>query len=176
MTRIKKVVAICGSTRKDSTNHKVIKAIQLLAKDMCEIHLFEGIETLPHFNPDLAMENTPKEVLAFRELIAASDGVLICTPEYAHGVPGTLKNAIDWTVTTADLDGKPTMLITASTDGREGHKSLLETLKVIQAKGVEEWQLLISFARTKVNDQFEFTDSEILKAVLDILHTYKGVL
>ena len=65
-----------------------------------------------------------------------ADGVIICTPEYAHGVPGSLKNAIDWTVGTGEFSGKPTMLITASTDGKNGHKALLETLKVIEAKNI----------------------------------------
>lgn len=172
----KKVLAISGSTRAHSTNHRLIKAIELLTTDTLEIALFQGLAELPHFNPDIASENVPDAVLAFRKQIAAADGVLICTPEYAHGVPGSLKNAIDWTVTSADLDGKPTFLITASTDGREGHKSLLETLRVIQAKAVDELQLLISFAQTKVNQDFEITDSALLKNVADLLEKYQQIL
>jgi NAD(P)H-dependent FMN reductase len=54
--------------------------------------IYDGLGALPHFNPDLeGME--PSSVLEFRRQLKASDGVLICSPEYAHGVPGTLKNA-----------------------------------------------------------------------------------
>ena len=176
MTTKKKVLAISGSIRQHSTNHKYIKAIELLAGDAFEVHLFEGLAELPHFNPDMALENVPKQVLAFRELIANADGILICTPEYAHGVPGSLKNAIDWTVTSADLDGKPTLLITASTDGREGHKSLLETLHVIQAGSVKKLQLLISHAQTKINAQHEITDSVLLKNLKELLILYNSLL
>jgi chromate reductase len=172
----KKVLAISGSTRQHSTNHRFIKAIELLAGDAFTIHLFEGLEALPQFNPDRALESVPEEVVAFRKLIADADGVLICTPEYAHGVPGSLKNAIDWTVTTADLDGKPTLLITASTDGREGHRSLLETLRVIQAKGVEQLQLLIPFAQTKVNQQCEITDVAVLEDIKALIKEYSKML
>jgi len=176
MTSPKKILAISGSTRANSTNHKFIKAIELLGGDAIRVDLFESISHLPHFNPDISVENVPETVVAFRQMIAGADGVLICTPEYAHGVPGSMKNAIDWTVTTADLDGKPTMLITASTDGREGHKSLLETLRVIQAKGVDELQLLVSFAQTKVNQQFEITDTPTLEAIQLILKRYLEML
>jgi NAD(P)H-dependent FMN reductase len=172
----KKVLAISGSTRAHSTNHRLIKAIELLTFDTLEIELFQGLAELPQFNPDIALENVPDAVLEFKKQIAAADGVLICTPEYAHGVPGSLKNAIDWTVTSADLDGKPTLLITASTDGRKGHKSLLETLRVIQAKAVYELQLLISFAQTKVNQDFEITDAALLKSVVDLLGKYQQIL
>jgi chromate reductase, NAD(P)H dehydrogenase (quinone) len=174
----KKVLAISGSTRDGSTNYKYIKAIELLATatDAFEIELFQGLAALPHFNPDMALENVPEQVLAFRKQIADADGILICTPEYAHGVPGSLKNAIDWTVTSADFDGKPTMLITASTDGREGHKSLLETLRVIQVKEVERLQLLISHAQTKINQQFEITDLPLLKSIEELIGMFQRLL
>jgi len=171
----KKVLAISGSTRQQSTNYRLIRAIERLAADRLEIQLFDGLAALPHFNPDLAIENTPQQVADFRRQIAEADGLLICTPEYAHGVPGSLKNAIDWTVTTADLDGKPVMLVTASTDGREGHRSLLETLRVIQAR-TKDLDLLVPFAGTKVNNGYEITDAGLLQELTRILHTYYEVL
>src|SRR6202000_1937510 len=109
-----------------------------------------------------------EEVTELKRRIREADGVIICTPEYAHGVPGTLKNAIDWTVSSCEFSGKPTVLITASTDGRYGHQALLETLKVIEAREVERLALLIPFARTKVDKAAGITDGKTLSAVQEL--------
>lgn len=103
MQNRKKILAICGSTRTNSTNHHLIKAIAELSKDIFEIELYDRLAQLPQFNPDDDNENVSKEVLGFRHLLNKADGVIICTPEYAHGVPGSLKNAIDWTVGTSEF-------------------------------------------------------------------------
>jgi NAD(P)H-dependent FMN reductase len=166
---MKKIFAIIGSTRKDSTNHALVRAIADLYADTMELVFFEGAGTLPHFNPDVEETNIDDPVLNFRRSIREADGVLICTPEYAHGVPGSLKNAIDWTVGTSDFSGKPTVLITASTDGRMGHASLLETLKVIEAENIDGLQLLISFARTKVGPS-GISDPQTLQAIRGLIN------
>ncbi len=94
----KRVVAICGSTRQHSSNHSLINAITDLSAAHLDIIVYNGIGLLPQFNPDDDGETVATEVAAFRQLLDSADGILICTPEYAHGVPGSLKNAIDWTV------------------------------------------------------------------------------
>jgi NAD(P)H-dependent FMN reductase len=166
---MKKILGIPGSTRSNSTNHALIKAIAALtAKDLA-IEVYDGIGRLPHFDPGLTDEGVPAEVVQFRSLLAAADGVLICTPEYAHGVPGSLKNAIDWTVGTCEFSHKPTVLITASTDGRFGHAALLETLRVIEAEKIDELQLLIQFVRTKVSPLGEIVDAGTLEAVKGVM-------
>src|ERR1700748_2503132 len=119
----KKVVGISGSTRQNSTNHQLLKAIGEMMSDRMELIYF-SIDRLPHFNPDLDGDDLAGEVRDFRQLLSDVDGILLCTPEYAHGVPGSLKNAIDWTVSTNEFSHKPTALITASTDGRYGHQAL----------------------------------------------------
>jgi chromate reductase, NAD(P)H dehydrogenase (quinone) len=164
----KNIVAISGSTRNNSTNYFLIKAIEELSEDIFNITIFEGIATLPHFNPDNNNENVSAEVMAFRQMISVADGVIICTPEYAHGVPGSLKNAIDWTVSSNEFSQKPTALITASTDGKYAHNALLETLKVIEAKDVEQNQLLIQFAKTKISGS-QVTDKKTLDEVVNLI-------
>ena len=156
----KKIFAICGSTRKDSSNHHILKAIETLTAGYFEIDFFDAIATLPHFNPDDNNEEVSSVVKDFRKRITNADAVIISTPEYAHGVPGTLKNAIDWTVSTNEFSQKPTALITGASDGKFAHSALLETLRVIEAKNIEKLQLLISFVRTKVNAQSEITDEK----------------
>jgi chromate reductase, NAD(P)H dehydrogenase (quinone) len=146
----KKIVAISGSTRQLSTNLNLIEAIIELYSDELDIKMFQGLSDIPHFNPDLDTENPPKAVSDFRRQLNEADGILICTPEYAMGVPGTLKNAIDWTVSSMEFTHKPVALITASSSGQKGHQSLMETLKIIESDIPDSSQLLISFVKTKV--------------------------
>jgi len=101
-----KVIAISGSTRKTSSNLNLIKGIARLTSDIFEINIFEGLSDIPQFNPDLDLETPPIQVADFRQHLKAADAILICTPEYAMGVPGTLKNAIDWTVSSMEFSKK----------------------------------------------------------------------
>ena len=174
MTTRKKIFAIPGSTRLHSTNHNLINAIATIFADKIEVIIFEGLAALPAFNPDDTDKIIPG-VMQFRQLIRNADAVIICTPEYAHGVPGSLKNAIDWTVSSNEFSHKPTALITASTDGRSGHAALLETLRTIEAENIDELQLLIPFAKTKINGDNIIKDAAthtaIQKLVISLIRT-----
>lgn len=147
---MKKVLAICGSTRQQSSNLLLIEEITKLAAGVFAVDLYEGIDRLPHFNPDLDFDRPPPEVLDFRAKIKSADGVLICTPEYAMGVPGSLKNALDWVVSTMEFTHKPVSLITASLHGQKGHAALMETLRVIDSRINEDTELVIPFIKTKI--------------------------
>ncbi|NJR32237.1 MAG: NAD(P)H-dependent oxidoreductase, partial [Chamaesiphon sp. CSU_1_12] len=85
-----------------------------LAPDRIELSIYDGIGNLPHFNPELDDELAIAAVQDWRTQIQAADGILFCTPEYAHGVPGSLKNALDWIVSSGEFMGKPTAIISAS--------------------------------------------------------------
>ncbi len=165
MLERKKVLAICGSTRKKSTNLNFIEAVSTLAQDKWQLEIYENLASLPHFNPDLDNDTPPSEVAVLRRLVAGADGVLICTPEYALGVPGTLKNALDWTVSSSEFSHKPVAVITAATSGIKAHESLLATLKMIEAELSEDYQLVVSFAKSKINHQSEITDEVTLAAI-----------
>src|ERR1043165_9327049 len=130
MNSKKTILAICGSTRKESSNLSLIRHLAELGKDQFDFTIYNELKTIPPFDPDDDVDPAPISVTKLRKLIKGSDGVLICTPEYAMGVPGTLKNAIDWTVSSAEFSHKPTALITASSVGEKGHAALLETLKI----------------------------------------------
>src|SRR5262249_47022129 len=109
-----RVLAISGSLRSGSSNTILLRAAAELApRGLCVI-LYGGLADLPHFNPDLDDEaNPPPQVREFRDALRAADGLMICSPEYAHGVPGSLKNALDWVVGSGELSGKPVALINA---------------------------------------------------------------
>ena len=175
MSTRKKILAISGSTRQKSSNLDLILAITAFCKEDMEVLLYDQIDKLPHFNPDLDTEPAPEKVSDFRRLLRSVDSVLICTPEYAMGVPGTLKNAIDWTVSSCEFSQKPTALITAGSMGQKGHASLLETLKIMEAQVTEETQLVISFVRTKIKGG-EIVDAETLADVKRLMAALQGLM
>jgi NAD(P)H-dependent FMN reductase len=169
---VRTVLAINGSTRASSSNGHYLHAIERLVGDRAAFVRSPSIADLPHFNPDLDHEDPPASVVHFRQLVLASDAVLICTPEYAMGVVGSLKNALDWLVSSSTLSGKPVMLVTASLNGEKGHAALLETLTVIEARLRPETNVLIPFAKTKVTSDGVITDDPALQAIqnaLDVL-------
>lgn len=172
----KRILAINGSTRTNSTNLNLIKAFIDLTINDLEVEIFNELAQIPHFNPDLDNTSAPKEVTDLRKKIKDADGVLICTPEYAMGVPGALKNAIDWTVSSAEFSHKPVALITASSIGEKAHASLIETLKIIEANITNDTQLLISFAKTKINTNSVITDNETSEQVKKLITSFIKII
>jgi NAD(P)H-dependent FMN reductase len=168
----KKVIAISGSTRQNSVNHSLIKAIADLSAPSLDITIFDSIANLPQFNPDDDGYNVAIEVDDFRQQLNNADGIIICTPEYAHGVPGALKNAIDWTISSSQFPHKPTMLITASTGGHYGHKALMETLKAIEAKNIENLQMVIPFVKTKISMDNKIHDEKTLAEITSLIAVF----
>jgi chromate reductase len=132
-----RILAISGSLRAASSNTAVLKAAQQLAPADLEVVLYDGLGRLPHFNPDLDRGEPPLPVQALRRHVGRCDGLLICCPEYAHGVPGVLKNALDWLVASVEFPGKPVALINASPQARHAPAQLRETLEVMSARLVE---------------------------------------
>lgn len=170
-----RVLAISGSLRARSTNAALVRLIKLLAPENMEMIIYEGLGDLPHFNPDIDGEESPASVQELRGLLASVDGVLICTPEYAFGVPGVLKNALDWTVSTGEFSGKPVALICASSlwaGGDKAHASLLLTLTALGTKVPAAGTLMIPTISKKLNANGDVLDPELpraLKAVLAAL-------
>ncbi len=172
----KKIIAISGSTRTNSTNLNLIRAIETLTAERFDMVIFNEIASIPHFNPDLDTPEAPAAVTDFRNKLREADGILICTPEYAMGVPGSLKNAIDWTVSSCEFSHKPTALITASSVGQKGHAALMETLKIIEATITSDTQLIVPFAKTKVNAGNQITDEKTLGEILALLNAFEVLM
>ena len=117
------ILAISGSLRAGSTNSKLLRAAASLAPEHVNFTFYDGLADLPHFSPELDDDNPPASVTHLRELLQVADGVIICTPEYAFGVPGSLKNALDWTVSTCAFSAKPVAAISASSTYMGGEKA-----------------------------------------------------
>lgn len=161
-----KILGISGSLRATSSNNVIMKIVADMVPENVDFRIYEGLGDLPHFNDSPVI---PAVVENFHALLKESDAVFICTPEYAFGVPGSLKNALDWTVGTGDFVNKPVALVTASSVGDKAHASLLNTLTAISADIVEGGTLLVSFVRSKLNNKGEISDAATYQAIKDVV-------
>ena len=130
------VLAICGSLRTVSINRMLLHAAIRLSPPDMEIILSPVIGKLPLYNPDLE-HCVPDQVAKFRAQVVDSQALLIASPEYAHGVTGTLKNALDWLVSFEPFANKPVALLNASPRAHHADAALREILKTMSAELVE---------------------------------------
>jgi chromate reductase, NAD(P)H dehydrogenase (quinone) len=168
----KKVLAICGSTRTQSANLSIIQYVADIVTKQLEIEIYDDLAALPHLNPDLDKEKAPEIVEEFRNKIKNADGILICTPEYVFSLPGSLKNAIEWCVSTTVFSEKPVALITASASGVKAHESLQLVMKTIYADIREQTQLLIQGAKGKVNNDGLIIDATTVRQLKDFADAF----
>src|SRR5436190_22660345 len=133
-----KILAISGSLRAASLNTVVLRAASRLAPAGVTIELFEGTGGLPFFNSDLEGEHLPQAVAEFRAAIGAADGLLISSPEYARGVSGVMKNALDWLVGSLEFPDKPVALINTSPRATHAQAALTLSLETMSARLVRD--------------------------------------
>jgi chromate reductase len=155
-----KILAISGSLRAGSSNHNILRHLQTLAPADIDYTIYDELAQIPPFDPGLDNDNPPAPVAALWELLTDANGIIICTPEYAFGVPGQLKNMLDWMVSSSSFVDKPVCLITASSSGTYAHASLLLTLGALSANVVEGAALLIQFIRAKMDGDGNLMDEE----------------
>ena len=129
-----RLLAVSGSLRARSVNTAVLTALQSLAPAGVTVTLYRGLGDLPHFNPDLDSAPPPAAVVTWREAIVSAHALVICTPEYAHGVPGALKNSLDWLVSHEPFLNKPVAIINARPGATLGLASLRQTLAAMNAR------------------------------------------
>lgn len=137
-----------------------------VAPDGVQAIAYDAMSSLPHFNPDLDGEGDEPlpEVRALRELLIAADAIVISCPEYAHGVPGSFKNVLDWLVSTGELVDKPVALLNASPSGGDyAQAALLETLRTMNWRVVDEACLVKPFVTRKIVN--ELTDERALETL-----------
>lgn len=132
------ILGISGSLRTASVSTALLKSSATLVSGHVKLTIYDGLGDLPHFNPEIDREFAPPAISNFRSQLNNSAGVIISTPEYAHGIPGVLKNALDWLVASGELYEKPVALFSASPRGRFAHASLIETLMVMMARLIPE--------------------------------------
>jgi NAD(P)H-dependent FMN reductase len=146
-----KILAISGSLRATSLNTAVLHAAARLAPAGVKIEIFDGIGNLPFFNSDLDGDRLPRQVAEFRTVVGAADGLLISSPEYARGVAGVMKNALDWLVGSFEFPNKPVALINTSPRAAHALAALTITLETMSARLVKEASVTLPLLGT-VND------------------------
>lgn len=131
-----KILAISGSLRAVSINSALLRTAARLAPPEVAVTVCSVIGELPLFNPDLE-QDPPPSVVHLRDQVAAADALLIASPEYAHGVTGTIKNTLDWLVSCEAFVNKPVAVLNASPRAHHADAALRETLKTMSARIVE---------------------------------------
>ena len=168
------VLAISGSLRSNSYNTALLNSAMELAPPNMNISLLNYVGEMPHFNPDLQENSIHSSVLKFREAIAKSDALLISTPEYAHGVPGALKNALDWVVSSSEIILKPIAIMSVSTSELGGFRAtapLIQVLHAMNTSVIIDATLNIPFAKTKFDESGALVDSATRQALENTLST-----
>ncbi len=167
------ILAISGSLRGESLNSALLRAVNSMIPSQGTVVNYSEMAQLPHFNPDLDLDDPDTAVAKWRRLLKEANGVLICTPEYAKGVPGSLKNALDWVVSSGEFVNKPVAVISASPHpdgGATAYDSLLGTLSMMSASVVEGGILTVPFINKKLGNNGEIIDSELRLNIQNLLN------
>lgn len=169
---IMQILAISGSLRAVSSNTAVLRAAAMLAPTGVNITIYSGLGDLPHFNPDIDVDPAPNSVASFREQLKQSNGVLISSPEYAHGVPGSMKNALDWLVGSGELVGKPVALINTSPRATIALASLTEILTVMSARIIEKANITLPIAGSGLDEVGIASHPEISRSLKLVIEEF----
>jgi chromate reductase len=174
------VLLISGSLRRGSTNSALLRTAQLVAADDMTTVLYEGLDGLPHFDPDRDRVPLPAAVDELRAAIHAADAILFCTPEYAGALPGSFKNLLDWTVGDAEpgsIYEKPVAWVNVSaapTGAADAHESLRKVLAYAHAVVVDEACVALPITRQAIGEDGLVGDAAIRARVLDVCRTLVG--
>jgi chromate reductase len=174
MTASTRVLLISGSTRGKSTNTAALRTAQATAPGDVTTRLYAGLSDLPAFNPDDDHAPLHAAVADLREQIAAADGVLFCTPEYAGALPGSFKNLLDWTVSSGELYGKPVAWINVAAEGRGGQAlaSLATVLGYVDAAVVEAACLRVFVPRDSIGPDGVVITPELRREIAEVLRVF----
>jgi NAD(P)H-dependent FMN reductase len=159
-----RVLALSGSLRAASINSALLRAAVRLAPAGMELRLWSGIGDLPLFNPDHE-PHVPERVAALHAAVAAADALLIASPECAHGVTGTLKNALDWLVGDAAFVSKPVAVLNAAPRAQHADAALRETLRTMSAIIVEAASISIPLLGASLTDAGMVESASVSSAI-----------
>lgn len=171
-----RILALSGSLRAASSNTALLRAARSVAPVGIEVVLYERLGEIPPFNPDLDGDVPHPAVADWRARLREADAVVISSPEYAHGVPGVLKNALDWVVGSGELVEKPMALFNPSPRSTYAQASLLETLTVMSARLVAEGAVTLNLATNRLDAAGLAADPEIAATLRDAVAALAGAV
>jgi len=163
-----RILCLSGSLRGVSYNTALIKALPSLAPDNMEMVVFPTLGTLPLFNPDHEEEDIAS-VKALKTEIKLADGMIIASPEYAHGISGVLKNALDWLVSSEHFYGMPTVLFNAAPRARHAQAALREVLNTMSAEIIEEASITVPLLSSNLDTNGIINHSELSARIRNAL-------
>ncbi|MCU1751955.1 NADPH-dependent FMN reductase [Pseudomonas sp. 6D_7.1_Bac1] len=166
------LLAISGSLRAASSNSALLRAAERLSPEGLSIKHYLEVGQLPHFDPDLA-DDPPQIVAALRGIIAKADGILISCPEYARGIPGSFKNALDWLVASQDFPGKPVALFNASPRASHGQAALRLVLETMSAVIVEPASITVNLLAKGMDEADIAASPQISRQIVSALGAFK---
>ena len=162
------LLAIPGSVRQRSYNRALLEAMSRQSAKYTNITLFNRLRDIPVFDPDVAEADMPEPVAELQSHIRKADGIIISTPEYAHGVPGVLKNLLDWFVSSDALVLKPVVVTSVSTSAMGGvraHSPLVMVLNAMNTNVVVEGSMTVPYARKKFDAELNLIDDQTRQAI-----------
>jgi chromate reductase len=169
-----RVLGIAGSHRVGSYNAALLRAAREIAPIGLQVEEFD-IRELPFYDGDVEADGDPTPVMVFKEAIRDADALLIATPEYNRGVPGVLKNAIDWASRppfASPLTNKPVAVIGAST-GRGGtaraQEQLRSALEYSRARVLEQPEVLVPEAYMAFDEAGRLVDEQARDDLAELL-------
>jgi len=168
-----KILAISGSLRNESRNTALLRAVARIAPPEFDVTLYRGLGDLPLFNPDIEATE-PAPVVDLRERIIASDALLIASPEYAHGVTGAIKNALDWMVGNESFVNKPVGLLNASPRATHAQAALRETISTMSACIIDEACITVPILGSSLGEDDIVQHPEIKFTLLKALYSLKA--
>jgi chromate reductase len=173
-----RVLGVPGSLRKGSYNRALLRAAIELAPSGMTIEIFDGIGALPHYDADVEAAGDPPAVVAWKRAIAAADALLIATPEYNYGVPGVLKNAVDWASRPPGncvLNRKPAALMGGSPGGTgtaRAQLALRQSFVFTDTPAMLQPEILVSRVHEKVDADGRVTDERTRKSIRKLLDAF----
>ncbi|GFE79911.1 NAD(P)H-dependent FMN reductase [Steroidobacter agaridevorans] len=173
------VLALAGSLRRRSYNKQLLAAAELHARPTLSIRIYEDLGSVPLFNEDLEAHDPPGGVVRLATALVQADALLIATPEYNQGLPGVLKNAIDWLSRSEPdlLDGKPTAILGASAGPwgtRLAQASLRHTLTACGAIVMPQPQIYVREAANVFDSDGALTDERLRNSLSTFIGSFQS--
>jgi NAD(P)H-dependent FMN reductase len=170
-----RILAISGSLRKLSYNSALINAVCKLAPEDIEVIIFNELNLIPLFNPDIEHQSFDA-VNSLRNKIKLADGILIASPEYAHGITGVLKNALDWLVSGDEFPDKPVMLANTSPRACHAQQALREVIVTMSGNIIESASISVQLLGTELDVNTIIADQEISQDLIKKITVFREAI
>lgn len=167
-----RLLAVSGSLRQASSNSILLRAAERLCPADVVVMHYDGIDGLPHFNPDL-LENPPEAVAQLCSIIGQADGLLLSCPEYARGIPGSFKNMLEWLVSSEEFPGKPVALFNASPRASHAQAALRLVLDTMSARIIEQASITVNLLSSRLSAESIATDPMTGPLIFNALAAFK---